>query len=502
MAETENRQEESTIRLGEIFHLLWKNKILIAVITAVCFLIGIIYTFGIVHPQYRSSSMVLVAVTQPSAPSGGEDVDYTNSLRIVNTVARLVQEDVVLDPVAEEYDLSSGNLSGMITVTSDDESFIIIISVECEDSTLSMNLANSLAEQLVNTMEQEGFADLRAKLTQTSTAKPGVYSSPNKPLFLAIALIGGLVIGCIAALVLEFCSTKFRSRKDIENGLEERVVGFFIDDKYSGGYALKGGKHTVSRPHAALLPANLRNYEPYNKLFTNIKYANVDNPYKVIMVTSSQECELKTTVIANFACALAYNAQRVLLIDMDLRKSTIHKLFKISRDYGIVDYVAGSVNLEAIIKRTSAQVDVITAGRNVLNPLVIIESMRFSQLIQELRQYYDYILLDTPPVLACSDACAISKVCDGVLFNISMRDTGKKQAATALSTLHEVNADVIGINVTKAVVDKHGNESYYYYYGYHGYYGKDMKKQMESGDGKKPSGSDRAVKKDKNRQKK
>ena len=71
MAETENRQEESTIRLGEIFHLLWKNKILIAVITAVCFLIGIIYTFGIVHPQYRSSSMVLVAVTQPSAPSGG-----------------------------------------------------------------------------------------------------------------------------------------------------------------------------------------------------------------------------------------------------------------------------------------------------------------------------------------------------------------------------------------------------------------------------------------------
>lgn len=480
MSETEVKEEENTIRLGEIFHMLWKNKILIAIITAVVFLIGVIYTFWVVEPQYRSSSMVLVAVTQQSTSTGNEGaVDYTNSLRVVNTVARLVQEDVVLDPVAEEFDLSSSGLSGMISVSSDEDSFIIIISVECGDSTLSMELANALAGQLVETMEMEGFVDLRANLTQTSTAKHGVYSSPNKPLYLVIAFVGGLVLGCIVALVLEFCSTKFRSRKDIESGLGERVVGFFVDDKMTEGHKLKGGKGDVPRPHAALLPATLRNYEPYNKLFTNIKYANVDNPYKVIMVTSSQECELKSTIVANFACALAYNAQRVLLIDMDLRKSAIHKLFKVSREHGIVDYVAGKTAKESIIKHTSEKVDVITAGSSVLNPLVIIESVRFGQLLGELRQQYDYILLDTPPVLACSDACAISKVCDGVLFNLSIRDTKKKQAALALATLQEVDADVIGVNVTKATVDKHGSDAYYYYYSNSGYYSKDMTAQTK-----------------------
>ena len=118
MSETEVKEEENTIRLGEIFHMLWKNKILIAIITAVVFLIGVIYTFWVVEPQYRSSSMVLVAVTQQSTSTGNEGaVDYTNSLRVVNTVARLVQEDVVLDPVAEEFDLSSSGLSEMISVS-------------------------------------------------------------------------------------------------------------------------------------------------------------------------------------------------------------------------------------------------------------------------------------------------------------------------------------------------------------------------------------------------
>ena len=474
MAEEEQVQQEETIRLGDLLHTLWKNKILIAVITAAVFLVGIVYTYAIAKPQYRSSSMVLVAVTQQSAPSTGEFVDYNNSLKVVNTVARLVQEDVVLDPVADRFDLSPKALSDMIAVSSDDESFIIIISVECGDSTLSMQLADALAEQLVQTMEQEGFVDLKAKLTQTSNAKPGEYSSPNKALYLIISLLGGLIVGCVTVFLIEFCSAKFRNKRDVENGLGEKVLGYFIDDKLSDGNRRAKGK---VRPHASLLPAGLRNYEPYNMLFTNIKYANVDDPYKVIMVTSSKECELKTTIVANFACSLAYNAQRVLLIDMDLRKSSVHKLFKISKEQGIVDYVAGTAGRAAIVKHTTENVDVITAGRSVLNPLVIIESQRFRQLLELLRAEYDYILIDTPPLLACSDACAISKVCDGVLFNLSLRDTTKRQAALALSTLHAVSAEIVGINVTKASADKHDTESRYYYYGYHGYYGSHSEKE-------------------------
>ena len=480
MEEKEPVREEKSINLGELFQTLWKNKILIAIITVAVFLVGVIYTLAIARPQYRSSAMVLVAVTQQgSSGSGGDNVDYTNSLKVVNTVARLVREDVVLEPVAKKNKLSTGSLSGMVSVSSDEKSFIIIISVECGDSELSMVLANDLAEQLCETMEQDGFVDLRAKLTQTSTAKLGTYSSPNKTLYLFIFLIGGLAAGCVVVFILEFCSTKFRHKKDVELVTGRKVLGYFLDDKLLEDK--KGEKDpSVSRRHAELLPASLRNYEPYNKLFTNIRYANVDHPYKVIMFTSSQERELKTTIISNFACALAYNAQRVLLIDLDLRKAAVHKTFRISRDRGIVDYVAGTVAKEEIIKHTAQNVDVITAGKSVLNPLAIIESLRLQQLFEEYKQAYDYILIDTPPLLACSDACAISKLCDGVVFNISMRDTTKKRAVQALSTLDAVKANVIGVNVTKAALDKRDNDSYYYYYSNRGYYSKDMKQQAEA----------------------
>ena len=97
----------------------------------------------------------------------------------------------------------------------------------------------------------------------------------------------------------------------------------------------------------------------------------------------------------------------------------------------------------------------------VINPLVIIESEGFKKLVGELSSRYDYIIVDTPPVLACSDAAAVSKLCDGVLFNISMADCKKKKAAAAMECLANVGAHIIGVNVTKAVADK--RDDYYYY---------------------------------------
>ena len=199
-----------------------------------------------------------------------------------------------------------------------------------------------------------------------------------------------------------------------------------------------------------------------NKLLTNIKYSNVDNPYRVIMITSSQEKELKSTTIGNFACCMAYNKLKVVLIDMDMRKPVQHKLFKVSKDKGIIDYIDGTCAEDEVIKHTKYNVDIITAGKKVINPLVIIESSAFKKLLEDLLSKYDYVLIDTPPALACSDAAAISKLCDGVLFNLSMRDVKKKKAAVALQSLRDVNAHVIGVNVTKGLADRH-DDSYYYY---------------------------------------
>ncbi len=448
----EETKNDDVIRLGDIFHVLWKNIILIAIITAAVFVCGIVYTFAIAEPTYSSESSFVVTL---GVDEQGEVQQGLPSSSLVTTVAQLVTQNIVLEPVATANDMTIGELKDMITVSSTGSSFLVNVTVECGDPELAQSLNNEIIESLQAYYESGLAHTYDSGIIVSSPASEGVYTSPNKVLYLAIFLLGGLVVGCIAVYIKEFCSTKFRNKNDIENYLGAKVVGLFVDDK---------SKDKKTEPNARryveLVKPSVRNYEPYNKLFTNIKYSNVDNPYRVIMITSSQERELKSSTLGNFACCMAYNNQKVVLIDMDMRKPIQHKFFKVPKDKGIIEYVGGSCTKEDIIKHTEYGVDVITAGKQVINPVVIIESAGFKKLLAELVERYDYVLIDTPPVLACSDACSICKLCDGVIFNVAMSDVKKKKAAAAMQSLRDVDANIIGINVTKARVDK--QDDYYY----------------------------------------
>lgn len=462
----EAEKQDDVIKLGDIFHVFWKNIILIAVITVVAFVVGIIYTFGIVSPQYTSSATFLVAI---SSTGSSEDVDYTNSLRLVTTAAELVTEENVLGPVATANGLTSSELRNMVSVSYSTDSYLVTVSVECSSSTLSMRLADALVESLIEVANtDDSGVDLLFKntISVTSSATRGVYSSPNKVLYLAIFLVGGLVIGCIVAYVKEFCSSKFRSSKDIESYLGIKVVGYFSDDPKKDKNVSKDG-HVARK--VELIEPGTRAYEPYNKLFTNIKYSNVDRPYRTIMFTSSQTEELKSTTVGNFACSIARNNAKVVVVDLDLRKPVQHKLFGVRKELGVSEYVGGTAALNDIIKHGKYGVDVITAGRKVINPIVVLESAAMKQLLSELSNFYNYIIIDSPPVIACTDALSISKLCDGVVFNVSMRDAKKKKVALAMQSLRDVGADIVGVNVTKGVAPKH-DEYYLHYYNYDNYY--------------------------------
>lgn len=457
----EANKNDDVIRLGDIFRVLWKNIILIAIITVAVFVVGIIYTFGIASPTYSSTSVISVVKEN----SSGDSVDYTNSRTLAGNAAELITQEVILREVAHDFadeGVTLTSLKDMISVSSETTSYFVYVTVECGDAVLSGELANALVNELINYSNNstEGIGlVLQGAISVTTEASTGVYTSPNKVLYLAIFLIGGLVVGCIVAYVKEFCSSKFRTRDDIESYLDEKVIGYFIDDKSKDRNVSKAENE---RRSVELVKPSVRNYEPYNKLFTNIKYSDVDNPYRVIMFTSSQEKELKSSTLGNLACCLAYNKQNVVVIDMDMRKPIQHKMFKVPKDSGIIEYIDGSCSKDDIIKHTEYGVDVITAGKKVINPIVIIESSGFKKLIAELVKVYDYVLIDTPPALACSDAAAISKLCDGVIFNVAMRDVKKKKAAIALQSLKDVDAKIIGVNVTKAEASRH-DDSYYYY---------------------------------------
>lgn len=456
--QSEERNEESSINLGELVRVLWKNAVLIAAIALCVLIVGAVYTFGVVREKYKSSATVVVALSDKNTEAGTE-YDYTNSLKLIETVASLVTEDVVLEPVAAEYGIGAGALKSMVNVSYKTTNFLLSVSVENESPTLSKNLANAIVAQLIEVADHsEGFEFIADTITQTSAAKDGVYSSPNKTMYLALSLFAGGALGCAFVLIKEFASSKFKTKKDVESVLGQKVVGYFIEDK------TKESKGRQKRFHASyeLLEPTIRNYEPYNNLLTNIKYSDLENPYKVVMITSSREGELKSTVLSNLAACSVRNGKKALVIDLDVRRPVDYKFFKVSREQGLVEYLEGACSEEEIVKHSQSGVDVITSGKKILNPVAIIENGKLAELIRKLRNEYDYIFVDTPPVLVCSDANSVSKLCDGVIFNVAMNDVRKKEAKEALNNLEMIGARVIGVNVTKGVADRHGVGYYYY----------------------------------------
>ena len=469
--QNEAQEGESTIRLGELFAALWKNIVLLVVITAVILAAGLIYTFAIAEEEYASTATFSVVVSDDSKnDQPTNEFDLTNSQKLIGTVVGLIQGDKIYSMVVEEHPVvgTVDDLKDRVTVSSSDDSFIITVTAQHTNSQLSMYMANYVVDALIeytNTSTDNLALVLRNAVTRISDAQLGSYAAPNKTLYAAVSLLGGLVIGCVVVFIKEFASNKFRTRKEVEDLLGDRVIGAFVDDKSKKGGPRKG-IHIATR----LVEPSVRNFEPYNNLLTNIRYSDLEHPYKVIMITSTGEGELKSTTLANLAACAAHNGKKALIIDLDLRKAIMHRVFGVKREGGIVEYLDGSKSKEEIVRHTESGVDLITAGTKVLNPVAVIEDSRLGPFIESLRGEYDYIFLDAPPVLVCSDAQAISKLCDGVIFNVSMRDVKKKDAREAVSGLKLVGAHIIGINVTKC--DPKGGSSYYYhyYYSHGGYY--------------------------------
>lgn len=459
----ENNNEEKVISIGDLFKYLWKNIILFIAVLVGVFAVGLVYSFAFIKPEYKSSATFVTSVKQGSG-SSSENVDYVNSFRIIQTVASLVTEDIVVNPVAEKYGISKSSLSKMIMVNYEEMNFLISVDVQCQDNVLSKNVANSLVEQLIEvTHTVPGLEFLDGTVTQTSFAEEGVYASPNKVMCVLISFVAGAVVACGVVAVKELLSTKFRNRKEIESRLSARVLGYFPVDKELIEY---DKKHKGRFAKAKLVEFNVKNFESYNSLLGNIKYSDLENPNKVIMVTSSIANEMKSSIACNLAACAAYNGQKVVIVDLDMRKPVVHKVFNVSGEIGLVEYIGGECNQNEVIKHTECGVDVITVGKRILNPMAIIGNKKLQQLLTDLKNEYDLVIVDTAPVLACSDSLSIAPLCDGVLLIVAMADVRKKEAEESMARLRNSGAKIIGVNVTKGNESKvdggyYGNEYYY-----------------------------------------
>jgi capsular exopolysaccharide synthesis family protein len=202
--------------------------------------------------------------------------------------------------------------------------------------------------------------------------------------------------------------------------------------------------------------------ESYRTLRTNIQYSSFDKEYKVIMVTSSEPGEGKSTTAGNLALCLAQGEKKVILVDCDLRKPSLHKKFKISNIVGLSDVMIGKEELATVMHRYNNNLVILTSGKIPPNPSEMLSSKSMTTLLDALKKNFDYIILDTPPVQAVTDSQILATKADGAILVVRAERTKKDSVQNAISLLKKVNANIIGTVLNG--LDNSRNK-YYYYYG-------------------------------------
>ncbi len=206
--------------------------------------------------------------------------------------------------------------------------------------------------------------------------------------------------------------------------------------------------------------------EMFRTLRTNLRFSHVDAPRRVVLVTSAGPAEGKSTVIANLGRSLAASGRRTLLIDTDLRKPSLHRAFEVGRTPGLVDVLAGDASVTDALRTTETDgLALLTCGPRPANPAELIESRKLQELVAQLRESFDYVLLDSPPSGGLIDASLLSVLADGVIFVVEPRRFDSRILRGALRQLERGGARIYGAVLNKAERDDNASVYGYYEYG-------------------------------------
>ena len=292
---------------------------------------------------------------------------------------------------------------------------------------------------------------------------PGAPFSPDTTKLAGMGGAGGLALGLAVAFLRRALDNKIRHNSDIEDILQSSVLAVV---PRSPDLSAKGRRNVDGLGQAA---------EAIRLLRTNLRFVDVDNPPRAIVMTSANPGEGKSTISAVLAQMLAASGQRTILVDTDLRKPVVHRIFDIDGSVGLTQVLAGDVPVSDVAQfvKGHPHLRVIPAGRIPPNPSELLGSQRMKALLDRLSQEA-VVLLDAPPLLPVTDAALLSALADGAILTFEVGGTYKEQARLTGKILGQVDARLLGVVLNRASRRSMGSVYYGYgygSYGHHYYYG-------------------------------
>ena len=285
--------------------------------------------------------------------------------------------------------------------------------------------------------------------------RPRAPVSPRAGRNILLGLFGGFMIACGLVFFFEYLDSHIKTPDDIKTHLGLSHLGLLpvINEK------LLNGKYPLLSDG---VPQNFS--EAFRGIRTNVLFATAQEGSRSVVVTSTGPGEGKSMVAGNMAVGLAQAGQRVLLIDADMRKPKIHEIFAIPQEPGLSNLLVGKSKASDVVRRTTVPgLWILSAGRTPPNPAELLGSTRFRDFVASLKEHFDWVLIDSPPVMAVTDASLVAHHASGVLFVIGAEMTSRHAAKRALDQLEQAQASFVGAVLNRVDLDRNP----YYYSDYY-----------------------------------
>ncbi|MCY1657983.1 polysaccharide biosynthesis tyrosine autokinase [Dietzia sp. SL131] len=385
----------------------------------------------------------------------------------VQSYAALVDSAEVTEAVIDDsgVDLSASEVAGRTTASADARTVLLSVAVTDSDPQRALRVADSFGRVLPETISRletpEGGGPALAKLTVVNPpALPNNPVAPKTEQNVVIGLVLGLLAGAGAVLLVNALDRRVRSKDQLEEIAGKPVVGSIPfrkeEDKEEGAEHLVPFR--VGHSPAA---------ESFRRLRTNLQFLSVDKPPRVFVLTSSVAAEGKSETAINLSLALAESGNRVLLVEADLRRPLVVNYMSMPDKVGLTNVLSGQAEFRDVVQETRHQgVDLLACGPLPPNPSELLASEVARQLVDQLREIYDYVIIDSPPLLPVTDGALLSRITDGALLVVRENRTTSDQVAQAVDNLAKADANLLGVVTVANRPATRGSAGYYdsYYY--------------------------------------
>lgn len=447
------------INIRDFFSYL-KHYILTYVIIGVLAIGGVaIYDTMFKKPIYQAKSTVVIAKSDTTENSAVSLNDINASQKLATTYSEIAKSELVLNQVIENLGLHTTvkELSKNLTIKPVEDTAILSITVKDPTARLSASIANEIAtvfsKEVTDIYKIENVTQLSVAVTPEAPA--------NNTLMRDLALAAVITVLAVTgfAFLRFYLDDTVKYSDDVEKAVGMPITGRILKSDVKN--RKNASELVVEKSPKAIVSENIKS------LRTNLQFTSIDETLKTILVTSTNAGEGKSFVSANLAISFAQADKKVLIVDCDLRRGRLHRLFNVPNTSGLSNLLTGDLrNFGKYIRQTKVKnLDIITCGTYPPNPSELLASKKNKRLISILCDFYDIVIFDGAPVGGLADSVILSSFVDETLVVVKDGETNKNDLIATKDSLDKVGARVAGIvfNMVNKKSSKYYN--YYYYYG-------------------------------------